>query len=80
MEISFPSLVRVPRVAEGCDDAKNVGRDGQQKRNNVAVAEGFNDGGKEIGDRAGGDEAKYEHHLDGGQLYLSCSSWAIPGY
>lgn len=63
VEVSLARLVGVPGVGEGDNDSQNVGRRGEQEGVNPAVAEGLDDGGEEIGDGAGGDDAEEEDHL-----------------
>lgn len=63
VEISLSRPVRMPGVAEGRDDTKNIRWYGQQQGDDVAVAKGLNDGWEEVCNCAGGDEAEKEHHL-----------------
>ena len=64
VEVALACAVGVPGIEEGGDDGEGVGRDGEEEGDDVAVAEGFNDGGEEVGYCAGGDEAEEEDHLE----------------
>ena len=64
MEVALACAVGVPGIEEGGDDCEGVGRDGEEEGDDVAVPEGFDDGGEEVCYCAGGDEAEEEDHLD----------------
>ena len=48
MEITFIGPVRVLGVEEGDDDGKYIRRDREKEGDDVAVAEGLDDGGEEL--------------------------------
>ena len=63
VEVALACLIGVPGVGEGDDYRQNVGRGGKEEGVHLVVAEGFDDGGEEVGDSAGGDDAEQEDHL-----------------
>ena len=73
VEVSLARLVGVPGIGEGDNDSQDVGRGGEKEGMDPVVAEGVDDGGEEIGDGAGGDDAEEEDHLSSCDVSQSVS-------
>lgn len=48
MQVALARAVSVPGVQECRDDSQGVRRGGEEERLDVAVSEGFDDGGEEV--------------------------------
>lgn len=64
MEVTLASAIGMPGISKGTDDSQNVWGSGEQKRLDVAVVEGLDDGGEEVCDGGGRDNAQDEQHLN----------------
>lgn len=63
VEVTLAGAIGMPGIGECANDGKTVWRRGKEESLDVAVLEGFDDGGEEIGDRGGGNDAQDHEHL-----------------
>lgn len=72
--VALARLVRVRCVEVGHDDGEDIGRRGEEERDDGVVSERVDDGGEEVGHCPAGDDAEEED-----QLCRSAGQTAAPG-
>lgn len=70
MEVAFASAIGVPGVQERSDDAEDIGWGGEKEGGDVAVVEGCDDGGEEVGYGSGCHDAEEHDHLGWCQISI----------
>ena len=63
MEETFARPICVPGIGKSGNDPEDVGRRGQQQRDDIGVSQGSDDGWEEVGHRSGGHVAEQEDEL-----------------
>lgn len=61
--IPLACAISMPRVEECCYDGEGVRGHSEKEGDDIRVPQCLNDGGEEIGHRAGSDKAEKENHL-----------------
>lgn len=65
VKIALARPIGMPRIQKCGQDCKNIRRHGQEKRIDIAVAKGLDDGGEKIRYSARSHEAEDDDHLAG---------------
>lgn len=80
MEVTLAGAIGMPGISKCANDGETVWRSGKEEGLDVAVLEGFDDGGEEVGDRGGGNDAQDHEHLHREEGVSWLSLWEGAGF
>jgi hypothetical protein len=75
VEVALTRTIGMPGIEECGTDAEDVRWCGEEEGNDVVIAESLDDGGKEIRNSAGGDDAEEHDHLKSRNLSKNVYNW-----